>query len=120
MTYGLTLRRIILPQALRVIVPPLGNEFNNMLKTTSLAAVFSLAELYYAQEIIVGSIFRPLELGVVISIWYLAMTTLWGFIQQWIERRLNASNLDPGATRSGSASRASTGAGCPLPKQESH
>ena len=36
MTYGLTMRRIVLPQAARVIIPPLGNEFNNMLKTTSL------------------------------------------------------------------------------------
>ena len=46
MTPGKAMRRIVLPQAARVIVPPLGNEFNNMLKTTSLLFVLSIVELY--------------------------------------------------------------------------
>ena len=46
MTYGKAMRRIVLPQAARVIVPPLGNEFNNMLKTTSLLVVISVQELF--------------------------------------------------------------------------
>ena len=46
MTYGLAMRRIVLPQAARVIIPPLGNEFNNMLKTTSLLVIISVPELY--------------------------------------------------------------------------
>ena len=46
MTYGLAMRRIVLPQAARVIVPPLGNEFNNMLKTTSLLVIICVPELY--------------------------------------------------------------------------
>src|SRR2546430_9769875 len=45
MTYGLGMRRIVLPQALRVILPPTGNEFNNMLKSSSLASVISVGEL---------------------------------------------------------------------------
>ena len=45
MRYGLAMRRIVLPQAARVIVPPLGNEFNNMLKTTSLLFVIGVVEL---------------------------------------------------------------------------
>ena len=45
MRFPLAMRRIMLPQAARVIVPPLGNEFNNMLKTTSIASVIGVAEL---------------------------------------------------------------------------
>ena len=46
MTYGMAMRRIVLPQAARVIVPPLGNEFNNMLKTTSLLVIIAVPELF--------------------------------------------------------------------------
>ncbi len=94
MTYGLAMRRIIVPQALRVILPPLGNEFNNMLKTTSLATVIGLYELYRASNEIGFNTFKILELGIVASIWYLGMTTIWGAVQSTLERRFNASNLD--------------------------
>jgi len=95
MTYTQGMRRIVLPQALRVIVPPLGNEFNNMLKTTSLAYVISLYELLGAAEAVGNPSFHGLELLVTASIWYLTLTTVWGFIQGIMERRLNASSLDP-------------------------
>ena len=95
MTYLLAMRRIVLPQALRVIVPPLGNEFNNMLKSTSLAAFISLDELLGTAKSIGDPLFANLELYITASIWYLAMTSVWGLIQSRIERRLNASNLEP-------------------------
>lgn len=95
MTYALGMRRIVLPQAMRVIVPPLGNEFNNMLKTTSLASVISLYELLGAAEATGNPSFHGLELLVTASIWYLALTTVWGVIQGALERRLNVSTLDP-------------------------
>ncbi len=94
MTYGRAMQRIILPQAVRVILPPLGNEFNSMLKNTSLAGIFGVTELYLAGSGIGQSLFKPLELAVDLSVWYILMTTLWGFVQQWIERKFNASNLD--------------------------
>lgn len=94
MGYGLAMRRIILPQAARVIIPPLGNEFNSMLKTTSLASVFGVLELYNGGDLIGQSIFKPLELAVDLSVWYLLMTTLWGFVQSYLERRFNVSMLD--------------------------
>ena len=95
MTYARGMRRIVLPQAMRVIIPPLGNEFNNMLKTTSLASVISLNDLLGASQAIGNPIFRPLELLVTASVWYLVLTTIWGTIQAVIERRFNLSNLDP-------------------------
>jgi polar amino acid transport system permease protein len=95
MTYGLAMRRVVLPQALRIIIPPLGNEFNSMLKSTSLAYTIGVFELYSVSYTLGNSFGRVLELAVVGAIWYLAMTTIWGFIQSIIERRLNASNIDP-------------------------
>ncbi len=92
MTYGLAMRRIILPQAARVIIPPLGNEFNNMLKNISLASVIGLYELLRVAEAYGFTDFKPVEVVITASIWYLAMTTVWGFIQSYMERRLNASN----------------------------
>jgi polar amino acid transport system permease protein len=61
MRYGLAMRRIVLPQAARVIVPPLGNEFNNMLKTTSLLAFIGVTELFQDAEIHYSQNFKPVE-----------------------------------------------------------
>ena len=89
MRYSLAMRRIILPQAARVIIPPLGNEFNNMLKTTSIASVIGLVELTHTAEIFGSPTFSIFELLIVATFYYLALTTLWGYLQSWIERRLD-------------------------------
>lgn len=96
MTYWQGMRRIVLPQAMRVILPPLGNEFNSMLKNTSLVFDISLYDLLGAAEAIGSPSFLTLELLTVASIWYLAMTTVWTFIQSAIERRFGASTREPG------------------------
>jgi polar amino acid transport system permease protein len=91
MTYGQTMRRIILPQAARVIVPPLGNEFNNMLKTTSLLVLVGTRELFVTFSNKNGSgpqSFHPFELFLAAAVWYLLLTTIWSIIQSRIERRL--------------------------------
>lgn len=95
MTPRKTMSRIVLPQAMRVIIPPLGNEFNNMIKTTSLASVAAIPELLLLAEQRYGNTFQPFEPLLGICFWYLAMTTVWAFIQGWIERRLGT-----GQTRS--------------------
>jgi polar amino acid transport system permease protein len=91
MTYGKAMRRIVLPQAARVIVPPLGNEFNNMLKTTSLLVIISVPELYvtFSRKNASGpTVFHPFELFLAAAVWYLILTTIWSVIQAFIERRL--------------------------------
>ena len=101
MTYGLAMRRIVLPQAARVIVPPLGNEFNNMLKTTSLLVIISVQDIYgvFSNKNGSGSTsFHPFELFLAAAVWYLLLTTIWGFIQAWIERRLGRSAGNRGPT----------------------
>ena len=91
MRHGLAMRRIILPQAARVIVPPLGNEFNNMMKTTSLVAFIGVTELFQNAEIGYSQTFKPVEYFAAVAFWYLVLTTIWSLIQARIERRLAAS-----------------------------
>jgi polar amino acid transport system permease protein len=90
MTYGLAMRRIILPQAARVIVPPLGNEFNNMMKTTSLLFTIGVFEMFAFSEQNYSRYFIA-DYFLAIAVWYLMLTTIWTFIQAYIERRLAVS-----------------------------
>jgi polar amino acid transport system permease protein len=88
MTYGMAMRRIVLPQAAKVIIPPLGNEFNNMMKTTTLMEVISAGELFFAFNQVNARIFKPFELFIALSVYYLALTTIWTYIQARIEAGL--------------------------------
>jgi polar amino acid transport system permease protein len=91
MRYQLAMRRIILPQAARVIVPPLGNEFNNMLKTTSLVFTIGVYEMFADAEIHYSQTFQPVEYFLAVAFWYLVLTGVWSVIQASIERRLAVS-----------------------------
>jgi polar amino acid transport system permease protein len=87
MRSSLTMRRIVLPQAMRVIIPPTGNEFVSMLKTSSLASVVLYPELLRRAQDIYSTNLRTLELLVVASIWYLALTSVASVGQYYLERR---------------------------------
>jgi polar amino acid transport system permease protein len=88
MSWTLTMRRIILPQAMRVIIPPTGNELISMLKTTSLVIAVPLSnDLYNAQNNISGVIFRPVPLLLVAATWYLAITSVLMVGQYFLEKR---------------------------------
>ena len=91
MRHALAMRRIVLPQAARVIVPPLGNEFNNMIKTTSLLSIIGVTEMFQNAEIHYSNNFKPSEEFIAVSFWYLVLTTIWTLIQASIERKLAAS-----------------------------
>jgi len=84
---GKVLSRIILPQALRVIIPPTGNQFISLLKTSSLISVIAAGDLLTQATRIYNENFRILELLVVASIWYLLLTTVFSVLQYYIERR---------------------------------
>ena len=94
MTRRLAMRRIVLPQAARIIVPPLGNEFNNMLKTTSLLSFIGVNELFKDADIRYSATFKPTEYFIGVAFLYLGLTTGWTLIQAQIERRLGASDRD--------------------------
>ena len=101
MTPATTMRIVVLPQALRIIVPPLGNTFNGLLKTSSLASVISMEELLRRTEELVQIQFRVLEIFIVAALYYLVMTTLWGLIQERIEARLSRHVAPTGAPPTG-------------------
>jgi polar amino acid transport system permease protein len=82
-----TLRRIVLPQAMRVIIPPTGNETISMLKTTSLVVVIGYYELFVAAQTIYSRTFQTVPLLIVAAIWYLALTSVLSVGQVFVERR---------------------------------
>jgi len=86
MTRSLVMRRIVLPQAMRVIIPPTGNETISMLKTSSLAFVAAVPELFTRSQQIASATFEVIELAIVASIWYLAMTSILTVGQYYLER----------------------------------
>ncbi len=86
--------RVVIPQATRVIVPPLGNDFNHMLKTTSLASVIGVQEIFLLTEGMSATTFKTFELLTVVALNYLLLTTVWNVIQGVIETRLRAHELD--------------------------
>lgn len=87
MTRLKVLRRIVLPQAMRIIIPPTGNEVISMLKTTSLATIVAVHELFGVVQFIYGNNFKQIPLLVVASLWYLALTSVLSVGQYYIERR---------------------------------
>ncbi|MFE9693859.1 amino acid ABC transporter permease [Micromonospora sp. NPDC005806] len=82
-------RRVVLPQAARLIVPPTANETISMLKLTSLVLVIGLPELMTTAQLIYGRNFQQIPLLIVASIWYLVLTTVLTFLQTRIERRMS-------------------------------
>lgn len=95
MSRGKALRRIILPQAMRSILPPTGNEFVTLLKETSLVSVIGAGELLYRARQIGAADFSVIEMLIVASIWYLVLTTIAGLLQAQLERRFSRSHQQP-------------------------
>jgi polar amino acid transport system permease protein len=87
MSWTLTMRRVVLPQAMRVIIPPTGNELISMLKTTSLVVAVPYSfDLYARTRDISNELFRPIPLLLVASTWYLAITSVLMVGQYYLER----------------------------------
>jgi polar amino acid transport system permease protein len=84
-----TLRHVVLPQAMKVMIPPIGNNVNAMLKTTSLVVVIGVGDLLYSTQQIYAKNLQQIPLLIVVSIWYLAATSLLGFAQSRLERRFS-------------------------------
>ena len=80
------MRRVVLPQAMRVIIPPTGNETISMLKTTSLVAFVALTDLLYSAQLIYATNYKTIPLLIVASIWYLLVTSILSIGQYYIER----------------------------------
>jgi len=92
LTHAQTMRMVILPQAMRVIIPPLGNTFNSLLKTSSLASVISMQELLERSEELMQNSFKVLEVLSIAALYYIVMTTVWGLIQKRLEAHFSRSH----------------------------
>lgn len=100
MSGGYTLRRIILPQAMRVIIPPMGNETISMLKSTSMLQVIAVLELYTRATIISSQNLAQIELLVVAAFWYLLMTSVLSVPQNYLEKKYGRGfDAESGASR---------------------
>ncbi|GAA3675446.1 amino acid ABC transporter permease [Arthrobacter ginkgonis] len=98
---GKLMRRVILPQAMRVVVPPTGNQVISMLKGTALVSVLAISDLLYSAQIIYASNYQTIPLLIVASLWYLLMTTILSFFQTKLERRYGRGfDATPRRTRS--------------------
>ncbi|WP_028811706.1 amino acid ABC transporter permease [Streptomyces flavidovirens] len=98
MSHTKTLRRIVIPQAMRVIVPPTGNEVINMLKTTSLVSVVQFYELFRQAQDIGQTSGAPVEMYFLAAAWYLILTSVLSIGQYYLERyyaRGSSRNLPP-------------------------
>ncbi|OLN33913.1 Glutamate transport membrane-spanning protein [Desulfosporosinus metallidurans] len=93
MTQNQAMRYVILPQAFKRVIPPLGNEFIALLKDSSLLSIIAIQELFYSGKIIAGRTFQPIPMYISVALYYLLMTQL---ISQWVaymERRLGKNDL---------------------------
>jgi polar amino acid transport system permease protein len=93
MTRIQTMRRIVLPQAMRVIIPPTGNETISMLKTTSLVSVIAYTELLYSVQLIYSANYKTIPLLIVASLWYLLFTSILSVGQYFLERRFGRGTV---------------------------
>ena len=89
-----TIRLVTLPQAFRIIIPPLGNSVNGLLKATSITSVISMEELMRRSQMIMQIRFDVLEVYMVAAVYYLALTTMWDFAQRALERRFGRGHAD--------------------------
>lgn len=95
-----TLRHIILPQAIRRMLPALGNEFIIILKDTSLVAAIGFEELFRRGQLIVANNYRAFEIYAAIALIYLGLTFIFSRIFSWLENRMNPTPQDARAATS--------------------
>lgn len=89
MTPALSMRLVLLPQAFRITIPPLGNEFNLMMKSTSLLSVIGVQEMFLTAQSINSATFKTFEIFLAAAVYYLLLTGIWTFVQRWIEQRFD-------------------------------
>jgi polar amino acid transport system permease protein len=93
------MRHVVLPQAFRIIMLPIGNQFNIMLKNTTLVSVIGVSEMLLVTETINSATFRTFELYSVLAIYFLLLTSIWNLFMGWAERRFALGRPAPKAMR---------------------
>ncbi|WP_207948839.1 amino acid ABC transporter permease [Brevibacterium luteolum] len=86
-------RRIVLPQALKIVLPPIGNDLISMLKFTSLVSVLATPDLLYSAQMIYARNYQTIPLLLVATVWYLVLTTLFTAVQHAVENKVNNRSI---------------------------
>jgi polar amino acid transport system permease protein len=118
MTYRHRMRRIVLPQAVRVVIPPVGNEFIAMLKDSALVYTIGATELFRMGDLLGRRFFRSLEAYIVVAAVYWVLTIIFTYFQRRLERRLSRGHVRALATsssRTRAGSSAQPGVVAPVP-----
>ncbi|MFF2017022.1 amino acid ABC transporter permease [Paenibacillus sp. NPDC058177] len=92
MSRSLAMRLVIMPQAIKNILPAIGNEFVNIIKASSMASVIGVGELTLAAKIVQGATYLALEPLIISAVFYLILTFSLGRLMSWIERRFKSSD----------------------------
>jgi polar amino acid transport system permease protein len=96
---SMMMRHVVLPQAFRIIILPIGNQFNIMLKNTTLVSVIGVSEMLLVTETINSATFRTFELYSVLAIYFLLLTSVWNLFMGWAERRFALGRPAPTVMR---------------------
>ncbi|MFJ9675867.1 amino acid ABC transporter permease [Streptomyces sp. NPDC101221] len=99
LTPGQTFFRVVLPQAMRVIIPPGGSQFISVLKGTALVSVISMADLLHSVQVVYNRTYEIVPMLIVACLWYLAVVTLFTVGQRWLERHFSRGHTTGGLTR---------------------
>ncbi|MFL2099665.1 amino acid ABC transporter permease [Desemzia sp. FAM 24101] len=92
LTYGETMRYIILPQAIKIVIPPLGNQFINLVKNSSVLAMVAGLDLMYYGDLIASETFNTFDTYIIVALFYLIITLPLTYTMQYVERRLAAND----------------------------
>jgi len=92
MSHGQAMRYVILPQAFKRVIPPLGNEFIALLKDSSLVSIIALQDLMYTGKLIVSRTYQPFVIYLEVALFYLVMTLILSRFVNYTERRLGKSD----------------------------
>ncbi|MBZ6113944.1 MULTISPECIES: amino acid ABC transporter permease [Streptomyces] len=98
-TPGQTFFRVVLPQAMRVIIPPGGSQFISVLKGTALVSVIAMADLLHSVQVVYNRTYEIVPMLIVACLWYLAVVTLFTVGQRWLERHFSRGHTTGGAAR---------------------
>lgn len=97
-----TMLRVVLPQSMRIIIPPTGNQTIGMLKTTSLVSVIAVTDLLYSTQLISSTTFKTIPLLITASLWYLLVTSVLSIGQHYLEREFSKGSTRDGRPTAGS------------------
>lgn len=92
LTYNETMRYIILPQAIKIVIPPLGNQFINLVKNSSILAMVAGMDLMYYGDLVASETFNTFDTYIAVALFYLVITVPLTYLMQYVERRLAAND----------------------------